>query len=196
MDEGFIYCAISPSNKKYYGYTINFEKRKRDHHAAVNFGKHNKFYNAIRKYGWNNIKWKIIETIKSNSKKELRDILSEREIYWIKRDKTQFSGYNITPGGGGRLGIPHTEESKGKIRFKNSGTTHPNFGKHRKLSTVELNKTSNTGQKRTDKTKDNIRISLIGKKHLLKDFKCPYCNLKGKGPNMMRYHFNNCKNKK
>ena len=22
---------------------------------------------------------------------------------------------------------------------------------------------------------------------------CPYCNLKGKGPNMGRYHFKNCK---
>ena len=31
-----------------------------------------------------------------------------------------------------------------------------------------------------------------GKKHILKELKCPFCCVKGAGPNMTRYHFDKC----
>jgi group I intron endonuclease len=193
MIEGIIYCAISPSNKKYYGYTIDFEKRKKDHHSAVNFGIHNKFYNAIRKYGWESFKWEIIEKYETITKEELKNILFEREKYWISKEKTQKIGYNITSGGGGILGLHHTEKTKEKIRTKNSGITHPNFGKLRSQETIEKNRQSNLGKKRSEETKKRIGFSSLGKKHVLKETECPHCKIMGSGPNMSRYHFDNCR---
>jgi len=196
MTKGIIYCAISPSDKKYYGYTINFNKRKRDHKAAVILGVYNKFYNAIRKYGWENFKWDIIEFHTAETKKELRNILFEREIYWINKENTTELGYNITKGGGGFFGMEHSEKSKEKIRSKNSGKTHPNFGKRHSIETIEKNRQSNLGRKDSIETKHKKSLSLRGKKHNLKLVKCPYCKKEGKGPNMSRYHMENCKNKK
>jgi len=41
--------------------------------------------------------------------------------------------------------------------------------------------------------KEKMSKSLKGKKHNLKKVICPHCQKEGSGPNMTRYHFNNCK---
>jgi len=43
--------------------------------------------------------------------------------------------------------------------------------------------------------KEKMSKSLKGKPHNLKIVICPHCKKEGSGPNMTRYHFNNCKNK-
>lgn len=103
MYSGIIYCAISPSNKKYYGKTVRpFKRRIYDHlkNSEVSICH---FSTAIRKYGINNFSWNIIETIEAESKIELRIKLNEREIYWIKKEQVEDRkiGYNMTPGGDG-----------------------------------------------------------------------------------------------
>ena len=117
MIKGYIYCAISPSNKKYYGYTLNFNGRKAGHLKCARKGQKCLFYTAIRKYGPENFIWKIIEEHEKEDKKELKKILCEREIYWITLDKTYLKefGYNMTKGGDGRVGVPHSKESKEKL---------------------------------------------------------------------------------
>ncbi len=52
----------------------------------------------------------------------------------------------------------------------------------------------NKGLKTSDEHKEKLSESLKGKKHNLKLVKCPFCNKEGSGPNMTRYHFDNCKN--
>jgi len=193
MIEGIIYCSVSPSKKKYYGYTINFEKRKIAHKNLAFNGKRNKFYNAIRKYGFEKFEWYVIEKHKRLNKIDLKNILYEREIYWIKKDDTINTGYNITKGGGGFFGVKHSKETKQKIRFKNSGKTHPNFGKTHSKETIEKNRISNLGKIVSQETKEKISNTLKGKKHNLKETECPHCKKIGKGPNMTRYHFDNCK---
>ena len=62
--------------------------------------------------------------------------------------------------------------------------------------------------KHTSEWNTNVAKALTGVKHTAKRkkalkaghaklpiVKCPHCNLSGKGPNMSRYHFNNCKTK-
>lgn len=49
---------------------------------------------------------------------------------------------------------------------------------------------------RIKKHKENLSKSVKGKKHELKNIVCPHCGKEGKGPNMTRYHFDKCKNKK
>ena len=102
MYKGYIYCFISPSNKKYYGKTINLKKRFKEHEKYSKNGK-SKFYCATRKYGFYNFLFEIIEYHENDSKIKLNEILNEREIFWITKDNTMNNnfGYNLTKGGDG-----------------------------------------------------------------------------------------------
>jgi hypothetical protein len=48
-------------------------------------------------------------------------------------------------------------------------------------------------KKLSEKQKKQISLRHKGSTHNLIEVICPYCGLKGKGGNMTRYHFNNCK---
>ena len=230
MLNGIIYCAISPSNKKYYGYTLNLNERKRWHYRdAFKRNKSQYFCRALRKYGFENFIWNIIETYQQENKIELHDILCEREIFWIEKDKTYIPeyGYNMTKGGDGcswcnkgkkitqehkdKLKIPCSEERKTKIKLarkileKNPeykqkqrdsrlGEKNHMFGK-----TVYEIWVGKYGEEVANEKVliTNNKKSINGKKsHNLKEYVCPFCNTTGKGPNMKRYHFDKCKEKK
>lgn len=47
----------------------------------------------------------------------------------------------------------------------------------------------------TEEHKNKLSNSLRGIKHKMKIIKCDHCGLEGKGGNMTRYHFDNCKQK-
>lgn len=94
-----VYMHTAPNGKVYIG------KTKRKPSYRWNGGKgyiHNKhFYNAILKYGWNNIKHEILE-----------EGLTEEEAYQSEIDyiamynsSDKRYGYNITKGGDGGLGL-------------------------------------------------------------------------------------------
>jgi group I intron endonuclease len=80
---------------------------------------------AIKKNGINNFKKDIIEIC---SNKEELDI---REQYWIGlyNSTDEKIGYNITKGGGGCLGLKHSDESKDRMSINSSGNKNPMFGK-------------------------------------------------------------------
>jgi group I intron endonuclease len=83
------------NGKVYIGCTTGrLSKRKSQHHEDSK-NKNNKFYNAIKKYGWDNFKWSIID--KATDFVELQ----RKEIFWIKKYDSVKSGYNITFGGQG-----------------------------------------------------------------------------------------------
>jgi group I intron endonuclease len=155
MYSGVIYCLISPSNKKYYGYTTNFERRKIEHIQKAKLGKINSLYSAIRKYGFENFIWNIIEVYNNESEKILHNILCEREIYWIIKDKTHIRkyGYNMTKGGDGIFGCKRSEETKKKISESLKGEKHPNYKK------APWNK----GKKTSEETKKKLSLSHKGK---------------------------------
>lgn len=98
----------------------------KDHNSA--------FHRAIRKYGFENFKWEIIQ---ENILEEFLDIV---EIYQIAINNSYYTGYNETFGGDCTRGYKPSFEQKQKIsktlkeRFKDK-RRHPNFGKkHKKLS--------------------------------------------------------------
>jgi group I intron endonuclease len=120
MYQGVIYCAISPSGKKYYGFTYNLHRRKYIH-KRDSIVKKNCFYNAIKKYGFDNFVWNIIETYINEDRKYIKDVLRKREKYWIEKDKTFLPefGYNMTHGGdGGDTFSNQSDEDKNKIKSK------------------------------------------------------------------------------
>ena len=91
--------------------------------------------------------------------------------------------------------IPRTEEVREKIRKSNKE-------KNIKLSLEQRNRISimNSGEgngmfgkKHKESSRKKISESRKGK--VFEKVICPYCKKEGGGPNMTRYHFNNCKYK-
>jgi len=81
---------------------------------------------------------------------------------------------------------PISEETKQKISNANKNRTHTEQSKLN-MSNGQI------GKKLSEKHKEKLRLSQLGSTHNLKELRCPRCGLIGKGGNMTRYHFNNCK---
>jgi len=103
------------------------------------------------------------------------------------------------------LTAPKSEEHKRKISQAHKGKPKPWLigSKHG---------AGNLGKPKSEQHKEKIRLSKLGKKRkpfsdewkqALKEAQarqpvrqCPHCEVSGKGANMTRYHFDNCKRKK
>lgn len=133
MKSWYVYKHISPSGKVYVGITCQ-EPSKRWNKGNGYKGCY-KFFNAILKYGWDNIEHKIIA---SNIKKEEAETIEKSLIAYYKNLGLS---YNITDGGeGGRLGyhlklnkkwkdnlseshkgLRHSDETKAKMSASRKG---------------------------------------------------------------------------
>ena len=92
---GIYKITCNETGKCYIGQSIDIENRWFQHICAAKYETdNNKFYNAMRKYGYENFTYEIIEEC-SNSQAELDD----RERYWIEYYNSYEDGYNSTRGG-------------------------------------------------------------------------------------------------
>ena len=124
MNNYTVYMHVSPSNKRYIGITSQKPKQRWKNGTGY---KGQVFYNAIEKYGWNNIEHIIVA-----------QGLSEEEAKWLEIelisvwDTTNSNkGYNVTNGGddGGHLvgeknpmyNKHHSQETKDKISKTRTG---------------------------------------------------------------------------
>lgn len=92
-----IYKFLNPiTNKVYIGQSIDIRSRYQAHksnHLNPNYINYNAyFYKALRKYGFENFNFEIIEECESS-------LLDEREKYWINYYNSYNNGYNMTKGG-------------------------------------------------------------------------------------------------
>lgn len=101
--EGFIYKITNQVNKRIYvGQTkLTIQRRFREHKQSAkdNKKKGYKLYNAMNKYGADKFSIEVIETIQASTISELKSLLNEREMYWIKQYNSYNSGYNSNLGG-------------------------------------------------------------------------------------------------
>lgn len=94
---GIIYkstCVIT--NKVYIGQTTTFlgnRKGLHKHKALYENDIKNHFHNAIRKYGWENFTWEIIDYAQNFQQ------LNQKQKYWIQYYDSINNGYNILKGG-------------------------------------------------------------------------------------------------
>ena len=149
-----IYCYTNiVDGKKYVGQAVNFNKRRKQHvNDSYNKNKkydHNMpFHRAIRKYGIENFKVKIL---KENL--ETQCLLNFWECYYIDKFNTLVKnkkGYNVSSGGSnGNNFAGKTEEEMNEIKAK--------------LSEAHKGKTfsEETKQKMSDSKKDNY----VGENH-------------------------------
>jgi len=107
--KGVIYCYhCIPTGKKYIGQTL-FETKRKAYHLCKSKDGNTKFYRAVRKYGWDNFIYGIIDEFN-------KQILDEMEIFYIKNYNSFRNGYNSTLGGDGTNSRVLTEEEKEKSK--------------------------------------------------------------------------------
>ena len=101
---GYIYKYENNLNHKVYiGQTIHLVNRQQEHKSRSAYVK-NKFYNAVRKYGWDNFNFQVIAEVSAESYKELVKLLDNLEIQYIQQYDSYNHGYNSTLGGGNGAG--------------------------------------------------------------------------------------------
>ena len=149
--QGIIYCYhCFTTGKKYIGKTLYENKRKKDHEYNVNSGVANKFYNAIRKYGWNNFMYGIIEIVDS-------EILDDIEKYYINYHNTMKNGYNMTLGGDGKSGWKASEKTKEKMRIKAIGRFLSEETKNKISESKKGSVSPFKGKSHSEETKQKIK---------------------------------------
>jgi hypothetical protein len=123
-----IYKASFPNRKCYIGKTIKtLNERKHGHkYSSLKVKSKFLFHKAIRKYGWDDIVWSIVE----NNINDV-NLLNDRETYWIKKLNTiSPHGYNICLGGEGQDNFTNNP-NKEKIRERMKKAYTPELRKIR-----------------------------------------------------------------
>ena len=136
-----LYLHTSPNGKKYYGITSKNNPSERWGNNGDNYKRHPYFYNAIKKYGWDNFKHEIIfDNLTENEAK-----LLEQLYITLYSTNVKENGYNMTLGGEGASGNNyHTKEFKQRLS--------------------ERMKTNNPAYNMTDEWRQHIGDSQRGKK--------------------------------
>jgi group I intron endonuclease len=105
-----IYKATNTINGKIYiGFDSDWPNRQKEHKYSIK-NRNQKFYNALRKYGWDNFIWEVIYQSKDST-----HCLNIMEPYFIKEYNSFNEGYNLTLGGEGSLGRETKDITKIKI---------------------------------------------------------------------------------
>lgn len=137
------------NNKIYVGSAVIFRKRRDLHLLELKRGKHHSRYlqNAYHKYGVGNFKFDIIEIIKANTKKQLKELLESREQFYLDNLKPD---YNVCKRTDSRLGVKSSPEHIAKI-------VKANTGKKRTPEQKEKMKQLRLGKKFTDEQRLNLK---------------------------------------
>lgn len=161
-----VYAHINRINGKQY---IGITSRKpeiRWGNNGIGYSSQPYFWNAIKKYGWNNFEHKILFTnlsLEEAQQKEI-ELIKERHTY-IYDEKS--NGYNMTLGGEGANGNKFSEELKSKLSEMRKGENNSFYGKqHTDESKEKMSKkrkgknlgeeNSFFGNKHSQETKDKL----------------------------------------
>lgn len=83
------------NGKIYIGLSNDIQRRIWEHQYFANCVQDTHFHKALHKYGKENFEFEILETFDDNN----RELLGEREKYWIQYYNSYEQGYNETIGG-------------------------------------------------------------------------------------------------
>lgn len=134
-----VYIHISPSNKYYIGVT----SRQPEDRWRNGFGYYSQpFYNAIMKYGWDNIYHEVIaENLTEDEAFNFEKVLIKK----IKSNNRKY-GYNITSGGDKGYSHKHTDEWCEQHSRDMTGKGNPMYGKKHSKETLKRISQARTGK--------------------------------------------------
>jgi hypothetical protein len=191
-------------------YTYGHYKADTNELFYIGKGKKNRaFAKGSRSELWKNTVAKHGYKVEIFSRWKTEEESFEHEKLLISCFKKLTKLCNFTDGGEGISGYVWTEEQKEKLKLR----PHANTGKH--LSEVTRKKIgdaqrgtkrgphslehskrialANTGKKKSPELVEKMRLSAT--KQAKQILTCTCCGHQGRGPNMYRYHFTNCKEK-
>ena len=105
------------NGKIYIGQTVNLKRRIKEYRAASNgitkSGQKYRIYELFNSKGFNNFRFDVLEEIDD------KDLLNEREIYWISKlnSRNPEVGYNSKTGGKGGKMIASSIEKCVKVHM-------------------------------------------------------------------------------
>lgn len=164
------------TNKVYIGFDSKWPNRKKNHQWYALNGGSTYLYKSIRKHGWGNFKWDVLYQSYDGD-----HCLNVMEPHFILEYKSYGSGYNLTKGGEGLLGIwalkTIEEKNVSKKRMSDAQinrhletTIEEKLSRLKKMADTNLNKSieeKNAINKKRSYTKRNKSIeekNAIGKK--------------------------------
>ncbi len=151
-----VYKHTAPNGKAYIGITRQNPVKRWG--GGANYVHNEHFYNAILKYGWDNIKHEILYADLTKEEAEQKEI----ELIALYKSDNREYGYNIEHGGNA-IG-KFSEESRAKLSKALKGRTAWNKG----ISTVPWNKgiqVSDEEKKRLGELRKGKPSSFKGKHH-------------------------------
>lgn len=153
----YVYCHTAPNGKRYIGQT---SKEPNVRWANGRGYTHNPYFsNAIKKYGWNNIRHDILCVVHSENMAHLF------EKHYIEKYGTFDGkrGYNLTLGGEGTLGHYVSDECKRKISEANTGNTWSE--ERKKACSKRLSGSGNPmyGRHHSDEMREKMSLERKGK---------------------------------
>lgn len=144
-----IYKITSPSGKIYIGSSINVEDRKLDYNTDWCKGQI-RVYNSIKKYGWENHIWEILEEC-------VLDKLYEKErFYGEKYDVLGVNGLNCILPKNGEIKCGISEETRKKMSIAKMGEKNTFYGKTHTNQTKELIREAQIGRKHTKEHRNKV----------------------------------------
>jgi group I intron endonuclease len=160
-----IYKIINKISKKFYvGSAVDIKTRWSVHkHQLINNTHHSKkLQNSVNKHGLENFFFEIIEECE-------KELLIQKEQYWMDFLNSVTDGYNVAPSAGNCLGKKHSEETKKKIGQKSKGRIHSEE-RNKKISEANKinfkgSKNPMYGKKLSEKHRKKISEKLKGDKH-------------------------------
>ncbi|MFA5031330.1 MAG: GIY-YIG nuclease family protein [Patescibacteria group bacterium] len=154
--KNIIYQAQNKQRKCFYiGYSSRGLSSRKHTHKQGCFQKNQniKFYNFLRKYGWDSFTWEILAVYPT------KEELPEAERYWLikeKKNRPDWEYLNMTEGGEGSLGHIVSDKQKQIQSIKMSGKNHPFWGKKRPEHSEKM-KGKFLGFKHTEETRMKMR---------------------------------------
>ena len=179
-----IYKATNIINGKIYiGFDSKWPNRQKNHkNSYLKLGQ--KFYRAIRKYGWDNFEWSVIY-----QSKDKQHTLTVMEPFFIKQYNSfgQY-GYNLTTGGEGTFGYKFNQNTINLFKHQRCGSKNSMYGKIGILN-------PNFGNKCHDEDFKKAQSLRMKKNNpsLLYRVKCFHCNKEISKSNHTRWHGSKCK---
>jgi len=153
-----IYKIVNNINGKTY---IGQTKGKLSQRLGEHIGKNLSYIGkALNKYGLESFTISIIDYADS------KEVLSEKERYWIKTLNCRVpNGYNLTDGGEGTINL--SLEARKKISEANKGRPSLMKGKHHSEEAKRKISEGNKGLRRSEETKKKMSMANMGNKGFL-----------------------------